>query len=97
MCARVPCDRQSAGARVTRSHTTRWRNQMRKVVLAAVVGAGALALSALNVSAAIVCTGPVCWHAHEAYTYPPEPHVTNHASTLIPEPAPTFRQHARCG
>jgi len=66
---------------------------MRKVVLAAVVGAGALALSALNVSAAIVCTGPVCWHAHEAYTYPPEAHVTIHEDTWRAGPAVTFREH----
>ena len=30
-----------------------------------------LALSTLGASAAIVCSGNVCWHAQESYDYPP--------------------------
>ena len=66
---------------------------MRKVILAAAVGAGALALSALNASAAIVCTGDVCWHTHEAYTYPPDAHVTVHEDTWHAGPTIKFREH----
>ena len=42
-----------------------------KLLTAATVSLGALAFSAMNASAAIVCTGPVCWHTHEMYEYPP--------------------------
>ncbi len=66
---------------------------MRKVILAAAVGAGALALSALNASAAIVCSGDVCWHTHETYTYPPEAHVTIHEDTWQAGPSIRFREH----
>jgi hypothetical protein len=66
---------------------------MKKVVLAAVVGAGALALSALNASAAIVCTGSGCWHTHEAYDYPPDARVTVHEDTWSAGPSVTFREH----
>jgi hypothetical protein len=66
---------------------------MKKIILAAVVGAGALALSALNASAAIVCTGPVCWHTHEAYEYPPDAGVMVHEDTWRAGPDVTFREH----
>jgi hypothetical protein len=66
---------------------------MRKVLLAAVMGTGALALSALNASAAIVCTGAVCWHTHEAYTYPPEAHVIVHEDSWRAGPSIRFREH----
>ena len=66
---------------------------MRKIILAAAVGAGALALSALNASAAIVCTGDVCWHTHETYTYPPDAHVTIHEDNWRAEPSIRFREH----
>ena len=38
-----------------------------KTLFGAVVAAGVAAFSGVNASAAIVCTGPVCWHTHEAY------------------------------
>jgi len=66
---------------------------MRKVILSAAVGAGALALSALNASAAIVCSGDVCWHTHETYTYPPEAHITVHEDTWKAGPTIRFREH----
>lgn len=49
-----------------------------KVLIGAALGAGVLALSALNASAAIVCSGAVCWHTHEAYEYPPTAGVMVH-------------------
>lgn len=66
---------------------------MRKLVLTTVVGAGALALSALNASAAIVCTGDTCWHSHETYTYPPEAHVIIHRDDWRAGPSIRFREH----
>jgi hypothetical protein len=47
-------------------------------LLVAALGASALAFSAMNASAAIVCNGDVCWHAHEAYEYPPDARVIVH-------------------
>ena len=29
-------------------------------------------------SAAVACVGPVCWHSHERYEYPPDANVTVH-------------------
>ena len=52
-----------------------------KILVPLVLGAGVLAVSALNASAAIVCTGPVCWHTHEAYDYPPTAGVIVHPDT----------------
>ena len=48
---------------------------VRKFLLGAAAAAGLLAVSAVNASAAIVCAGPVCWHAHETYDYPPDARV----------------------
>ena len=66
---------------------------MKKAILSAVIGAGTVALSSLNASAAIVCTGPVCWHAREAYSYPPDARVTVHEDTWHAGPGVTFREH----
>jgi hypothetical protein len=49
-----------------------------KVLCSAAVGVGLLAFSAINASAAIVCSGNVCWHSHEAYEYPPTAGVIVH-------------------
>jgi hypothetical protein len=46
-----------------------------KTLFGALVGAGVLAFSGASASAAIVCSGNVCWHTHEVYEYPPEAHV----------------------
>ena len=47
-----------------------------KTAAAAILSAGFLAATAMNASAAIVCTGNVCWHTHERYDYPPGARVT---------------------
>jgi len=39
---------------------------------------GALAISAANASAAIVCSGHACWHTHETFDYPPGARVVVH-------------------
>jgi len=49
-----------------------------KTLFAAAVAAGFAAFSGVNASAAVVCTGPVCWHTHEAYDYPPDARVVVH-------------------
>lgn len=49
-----------------------------KVLFGALAGGSLLAFSGLSASAAIVCSGPVCWHSHEAYAYPGEAHVIVH-------------------
>jgi hypothetical protein len=51
---------------------------LRKTLLGAALGAGALAFSAMSASAAVVCAGPVCWHTHDAYEYPHEAGVVVH-------------------
>jgi hypothetical protein len=66
---------------------------MKKIILAVVVGAGAMALSAFTASAAIVCTGDTCWHAHESYSYPPDARVTVHEDTWKVGPSIRFREH----
>lgn len=66
---------------------------MKKVLLTAAVGAGALALSALNASAAIVCSGDTCWHTHSTYSYPPEARVIIHGDDWRAGPTIRFREH----
>jgi hypothetical protein len=51
---------------------------LNKALLGAAMGAGILAFSAISASAAIVCSGSVCWHTHEAYEYPPDAGVVVH-------------------
>ena len=66
---------------------------MRKILIGAALGTGALALSALSASAAVVCNGNVCWHTHETYTYPPTAHIIVHPDGWKAEPGITFREH----
>jgi len=65
----------------------------KKVLLGAAAGGAMLALSAINASAAIVCNGLVCWHAHERYTYPPSAGVVIHEDDWRADPGITFREH----
>lgn len=56
---------------------------MKKLILqgamAAIIGAGALALTTSGVSAEVVCNGAGdCWHTHEHYDYQPSFGVTVH-------------------
>ena len=69
---------------------------MTKTLLRATLGAaGLLALSAVNASAAIVCSGDVCWHTSERYTYPPESRVIVHEDSWKWGPSEkfSFREH----
>lgn len=67
---------------------------LKKAATAAFAGAALLAISA-PASAAIVCSGDVCWHAHETYTYPPEAKVIVHEDGWKWGPTEhfTFREH----
>ena len=49
-----------------------------KLLSGTAIVAGLLAVSAVNASAAIVCTGSVCWHTHQDYEYPPSANVVVH-------------------
>ena len=49
-----------------------------KILLGALVGASALALSAASASAAVACVGNVCWHTHDRYDYPATARVVVH-------------------
>ena len=53
-------------------------SSLSKKLLGTALGAGVLALTTLSASAAIVCSGNVCWHVKERYEYPLEARVTIH-------------------
>lgn len=61
----------------------------------AAAGAALLVGSAVSASAAIDCTGNVCWHTHETYTYPPEAKVIVHEDNWKWGPTEkfSFREH----
>jgi hypothetical protein len=64
-----------------------------KVLLGATAGGAILAPSAITASAAVMCTGNVCWHTHERYTYPPSAGVVIHEDDWRAGPGITFREH----
>ena len=74
------CVRGALAPRARRKSTShrQWRKAWTCVSLGATAAAGLLAASAVSASAAIVCAGPVCWHTHEAYDYPPDARVVVH-------------------
>jgi hypothetical protein len=51
---------------------------LRKSLLAAAAGAAVLTVSAVSASAAIVCSGRVCWHTSEHHQYPQHARVVVH-------------------
>ena len=64
--------------------------RLSKLAAGAILGAGFLAASAMSASAAIVCSGNVCWHTHETYTYPPESRVIIHEDNCRAGPQEKF-------
>jgi len=66
-----------------------------KFFASAAIGAGLLAASAVSASAAIACTGNVCWHTHEVYDYPPDARVVVHDDNWRwgPHDRYVFREH----
>jgi len=66
-----------------------------KALLGAATGAGILVFFAIGASAAIVCSGNVCWHTHGTYEYPPEAGVIVHPDEWRAGPGErfTWREH----
>ncbi len=66
-----------------------------KVMSSVVLGVGLLAGASVPASAAIVCSGNVCWHAQERYEYPSDAKVVIHDDNWRwgPEERYTFREH----
>lgn len=66
-----------------------------KAFAAAALGAALFTGSSVSAWAAIVCSGNVCWHTHETYTYPPEAKVIVHEDNWKWGPSEhfTFREH----
>jgi hypothetical protein len=67
--------------------------QMHKALIGAVMGAGVLAFSASGALAYVACTGSVCWHAKERYTYPADGKVVIHEDSWKPAAGIKFREH----
>jgi hypothetical protein len=66
---------------------------LKSIFLSAAAGAGLLAASAISASAAIVCSGNVCWHAGEHYDYPTGARVVVHEDNWRPGSRIRFREH----
>jgi len=64
-----------------------------RALIGAAVGASFVAFSAASASASIACVGPVCWHAHEKYDYPPTAGVVVHEDSWKAGPEVKFREH----
>ena len=64
-----------------------------KTIASAAIGAGLLAVSTMSASAAITCSGNVCWHTRE--TYPPRAGVIVHGDNWRwgPHERFEFREH----
>jgi hypothetical protein len=64
-------------------------------LLGAAMGAGIQFSSAMSASAAVVCSGSVCWHTPSAYEYPPEAGVVVHPNEWRWGPGEhfTWREH----
>ena len=68
-----------------------------KALLGAAIGAGVFAFSGISASAAIVCSGSVCWHTHEAFEYPPNAGVVVHPDDWRWGPGERFTWHEHEG
>jgi hypothetical protein len=66
-----------------------------KTLASVAVSGVILGASAVSASAAIACTGNVCWHTHETYVYPPDARVVVHEDNWKwgPTEKYAFREH----
>jgi hypothetical protein len=66
-----------------------------KTAAGAALAVALAAVSTTGASAAIACSGDVCWHTHEAYSYPPDTKVIVHEDNWKWGPSEhfTFREH----
>jgi len=72
-----------------------YQMRLTTTLASAAVGAALLAASSVGASAAIACSGNVCWHTHDTYEYPPESKVIIHEDNWRwgPREHFTFREH----
>jgi hypothetical protein len=68
---------------------------LHKALISTAAGAAALGLSSVAASAAIVCSGNVCWHTSERLSYPAESRVIIHRDNWRwgPRDHFTWREH----
>lgn len=64
-----------------------------RAALGTAIWAGLLAVSALSASADIACSGRVCWHVHDRYSYPREARVVVHPDSWHMSRRYTIREH----
>jgi hypothetical protein len=62
-----------------------------KALSGAAIGAGMLAITTATASAAVVCSGNVCWHSTERYEYPAEARIVVHPDNWRWGPRERFR------
>jgi len=70
---------------------------LNRTLASALIGAGILALSALSASAWIACSGNVCWHTQEIYSYPSSAGIIVHQDNWNGGPGVTYREHTGRG
>jgi hypothetical protein len=68
-----------------------------KYLCTAAIGAGILAFSTAGASAAIACSGNVCWHVHRHYHYPPDAAVVIHPDHWHWGPKVVIHEHNGAG
>jgi hypothetical protein len=68
-----------------------------KMFLTTAAGAAVVALTSAGASAAIVCNGDTCWHAHHRYHYPASAHVVVHEDNWHHGPKVVIREHSGRG
>ncbi len=64
---------------------------LHKALIGTAAGAAALGLSSIAASAAIACSGDVCWHTPGHYRYPAEARVVVHPDSWHWGPRAHFR------
>ena len=73
-------------------------NNLKKLAVAAIVGAGAMALSVGVASAEVVCNAEgECWHTHRHYDYHTEWGLTVHPDEWAWGPNDHYRWHEHHG
>ena len=70
---------------------------LNKTLLGTVMGASVLALTMASASAAIVCSGNVCWHVKESHQYPADARVTMHEDSWKWGPSDKYQWREREG
>jgi hypothetical protein len=62
-------------------------------ILGITIGAAGFCVFSTMASAAVVCSGNVCWHTHERYEYPPEARIVVHDDDWKVGPDVKIREH----